>query len=42
VHYNRNLLGPLHWVDLSLQRIKRNIFEEYGVDTLTIDRDYKK
>jgi len=30
------------WVDLALQRIKGKIFEEYGVDTMTVDRHYKK
>jgi hypothetical protein len=30
------------WVDLALQRIKMNIFEEYEVDTMTIERDYIK
>jgi hypothetical protein len=30
------------WVDIELQRIKRKIFEEYGVDKVTIDRDYRK
>jgi hypothetical protein len=30
------------WVDLEIQRMKRNIFEEYGVDTVTIDKDYIK
>jgi hypothetical protein len=30
------------WVDLELQRIKRNIFEEYGVYTVTVDKDYRK
>jgi hypothetical protein len=30
------------WVDLALQRIKRKIFEEYGVDTVTIGRDCRK
>jgi hypothetical protein len=30
------------WMDLALQRIKMKIFEEYGVDTVTIDRDYRK
>jgi hypothetical protein len=26
------------WVDLALQRIKMKIFEEYGIDTVTVDR----
>jgi hypothetical protein len=29
-------------MDLALQRIKGKIFEEYGVYTVTVDRDYKK
>jgi hypothetical protein len=29
-------------VDIELQRIKRKIFEEYRVDTVTVDKDYKK
>jgi hypothetical protein len=29
-------------VDLALQRMKRKIFEEYGVDTVTVDKDYRK
>jgi len=29
-------------VDLVLQRMKRKIFEEYGVDTVTVDIDYIK
>jgi hypothetical protein len=30
------------WVDIELHRIKNNIFEKYGVDTLIIYRFYKK
>ena len=30
------------WVDLALQRIKKKIFEEYGVDTVTVERYYRK
>jgi hypothetical protein len=30
------------WVDIELKRIKGNIFEEYGVDTVTLDKDYRK
>jgi hypothetical protein len=30
------------WVDITLQRIKGKIFEEYGVDTVTLDKDHKK
>jgi hypothetical protein len=30
------------WVDLELQRIKKKKFEEYGVDTVTVERDYIK
>jgi hypothetical protein len=30
------------WVDLALKRIKRKIFEEYRVDTLTVDKYYKQ
>jgi hypothetical protein len=30
------------WVDITLQRIKGNIFEEYGVDTVTVDKYHRK
>jgi hypothetical protein len=30
------------WVDLTLQRMKRKLFEEYGIDIVTVDKDYKK
>jgi hypothetical protein len=30
------------WMHLALQRMKRKIFEEYGVDTVTVDRHYRK
>ena len=30
------------WVYIALKRIKKNIFEEYGVDTVTLDIDYRK
>jgi hypothetical protein len=30
------------WVVLELQRMKMNILEEYGVDTMTIDKYFRK
>jgi hypothetical protein len=30
------------WVNLAFKRIKKKIFEEYVVDTVTVDRDYRK
>jgi hypothetical protein len=30
------------WVDMELSRIKGNIFENYGADIMTLERDYKR